>query len=188
MKIPVKIRLNGIDYDVVWVDNLNDGCSILDGQIDHNASVIRLNSSTQGYQQQCVTFLHEVCHAFLQLHDFANVGTDARIPKDEETLVELFARSIYQFLQDNGRALFDLRDKEEPSARWEWYEEPITSLRPDPDYGWRCSHCKEDAAAIIQRASPTSNVEFDNPDVPPKFDYCPNCGARMSAREEATHG
>lgn len=66
-------------------------------------------------------------------------------------------------------------------GRWEWYEEPITSLCPDPDYGWRCSHCKEDAAAIIQRAFPTSNVEFDNSDVPPKFDYCPNCGAKMGS-------
>lgn len=64
-------------------------------------------------------------------------------------------------------------------GRWEWYEEPITSLRPDPDYGWRCSHCKEDAAAIIQKTFPISNVEFDNSDVPPKFDYCPNCGAKM---------
>lgn len=110
MKTPKKIRLNGIDYSVEFVDGLNDGALVLDGRIDHNASVIQLNASAQGYQQQCITFLHEVCHAFLQIHDFARVGTDARIPKDEETLVELFARSMYQFLQDNGRALFDLKE------------------------------------------------------------------------------
>lgn len=70
-------------------------------------------------------------------------------------------------------------------GRWEWYEDPITPLSPDPDYGWRCSQCKEDAEAIIQRAAPTADVAFDNSDVPPKFDYCPNCGAKMAKEEEA---
>lgn len=64
-------------------------------------------------------------------------------------------------------------------ARWEWYEEPVTSLCPDPDYGWRCSHCKEDAERMIERAYPHSNVEFVDDDKPPKIDYCPNCGAKM---------
>ena len=70
-------------------------------------------------------------------------------------------------------------------GQWEWYEDPITSLFPDPDYGWRCSQCKEDAEAIIQRASPTANVFFDDSNVPPKLDYCPNCGAKMDKEDGA---
>lgn len=110
MKIPKKIRLNGINYDIEWVENLSDGVYVLDGQIDHKSSVIKLNPDTNGYQQQCIVFLHEVCHAFLDLYDIENKGTDERVPKSEEAIVELFARAMYQFLQDNGKKLFDIKD------------------------------------------------------------------------------
>ena len=112
MKIPDKIRLNGIDYDVQFLHDLNDGERICDGLVDYNHSLISINPSTVGYQQQCIVFLHEVCHAILQLHDCANAGENARVPKDEEELLEVFARGFYQFLQDNGAALFDMEKED----------------------------------------------------------------------------
>ena len=112
MKIPEKVRLNGVDFAVQWIHDLNDGEHILDGQINYNYSLINLNSGTQGYQAQCITFLHEIFHGILQEYDCSRAGTDARIPKDEETLVETLARGMYQFLQDNGAALFDLERRE----------------------------------------------------------------------------
>lgn len=110
MKIPEKVRLNGIDYTVQFIHDLNDGGSVLDGEIKYNYQLINLNTSTQGYQGQCLTFLHEICHAILNNYDCARVGETKRIPKDEETLVEIFSRGFYQFLQDNGASLFDLKE------------------------------------------------------------------------------
>ena len=112
MKIPNKVRLNGVEFNIQWIHDLNDGGRILDGMIDYNHSLINLSSSTQGYQAQCITFLHEICHWILFHFDCAEVGSDKRIPDDEETLVEMFARGFYQFLQDNGAALFDLKKEE----------------------------------------------------------------------------
>ena len=113
MRIPDKIRLNGIDYTVQFMANVNNGEVILDGEANHNYSLININPATQDYQHQCITFLHEVCHAILNNYDCARGGTAARIPQDEETLVEMFARGFYQFLQDNGAALFDVKMGEE---------------------------------------------------------------------------
>ena len=113
MKIPDKIRLNGVEYVVQQIHGLNDGERVLDGNVNHNFSLINLNTETQGYQQRCITFLHEVLHAILQHYDCENVGIDARVPKSEETLVEMLARGFYQFLQDNGAALFDLKGVEQ---------------------------------------------------------------------------
>ena len=111
MKIPDKVRLNGVDYKVLWVEGLNNGSNLLDGFIDFNQSTISMNTSTQEHQQQCITFLHEICHGILNDYNCSEKPENV-IPKDEETLVELFARGFYQFLQDNGAKLFDLKESE----------------------------------------------------------------------------
>ena len=110
MKIPEKVRLNGIDYEVSFQHDLNENGLMLDGFIHHNYSIIKLNTQTQGYQMQCITFLHEICHYILHSYDCGGLGENKRIPKDEETLCEMFARGFYQFLQDNGSSLFDLKE------------------------------------------------------------------------------
>ena len=110
MKIPDEVRLNGVDFSIQWIHDLNNGNQILDECIDYDHSLISINPSTQGYQAQCITFLHEICHAILYCYDCSQVGMDRRIPNDEETLVEMFARGFYQFLQDNGAKLFDLKE------------------------------------------------------------------------------
>ena len=54
-------------------------------------------------------------------------------------------------------------------GRWEWYTDRCEDLflGCDEDYGWRCSHCQ------------IPLEEFDDPEAPPTFNYCPNCGASM---------
>lgn len=55
-------------------------------------------------------------------------------------------------------------------GNWEWFDEengnPLSGY--DREWGWRCSCCKN-----------TLSDEYDNPDSPPKFNFCPNCGAKM---------
>lgn len=60
--------------------------------------------------------------------------------------------------------------REDVQGEWEWFDQergtPIDGW--DREWGWRCSCCKD-----------TLNDEYDDPDSPPKFNFCPNCGARM---------
>ena len=99
MTIPEKIKLNGVLYDIVWKDELEEDGESLDGRIDYASNLIELNKSTQSYQNACRTLLHELIHFILEEHD---IGLKInKIPPDEEALCELFSRSLYQIFEDN---------------------------------------------------------------------------------------
>lgn len=103
MKIPESVRIGGVEYEVIDnVSGLNDGQNVLAGEINYNDSVIRLNEVVAGHQMKCITLWHEILHG---IRDHAGIEI-----ADEETVVELFARGIYQVLQDNGARLFDLKE------------------------------------------------------------------------------
>ena len=50
---------------------------------------------------RCITLLHEILHG---IRNHAGLEIE-----DEEAIVDMFARGIYQVLQDNGERLFDLK-------------------------------------------------------------------------------
>ena len=108
MKIPDNVRINGIDYAIKWVKDLNDGAELCHGQFDSSSSTICINPKSQGSQQQCVTFLHELFHAILWSYqiDLATESKNVFVPKEEEKLVELLARGVYQVIKDNGAKMF----------------------------------------------------------------------------------
>ncbi len=111
MKIPDKIRLGGVDWNIVLVDGLNDGVHMLEGRINYRKSLIELNAS-QEHQQACISLLHEIGHYILDVLMMRSTDEEKQMP-DEEKLVQGFALGFYQILQDNGWALFDLAEPEE---------------------------------------------------------------------------
>ena len=103
MKIPDSVRIGGVEYEVF--DNqpsLNDGENLLYGQIDYRESTIRLFNLCEGHQMKCITLLHEILHG---IRNHAGLEVE-----NEEDVVDMFARGLYQVLQDNGRRLFDLEE------------------------------------------------------------------------------
>lgn len=103
MKIPNEIRINGVEFSVGYAPNLRMNDKLCFGYIDFNNSKIML-SETDGteHQQRCITFLHEVIHGIIK-----NSAVEVF---DEEPVVEMLSRGIYQVLQDNGERLFDLKE------------------------------------------------------------------------------
>lgn len=103
MKIPNEIRINGVEFSVGYAPNLRMNDKLCFGYIDFNNSKIML-SETDGteHQQRCITFLHEVIHGIIK-----NSTVEVF---DEEPVVEMLSRGIYQVLQDNGERLFDLKE------------------------------------------------------------------------------
>lgn len=111
MKIPDTIRLNGVDYKIEKKKNLNDGLHMADGLFDAPSATIYINPEQRDYQQQCITMLHEICHAIMfEYH--VDLADQNMVPKDEEVLAETIARGMYQFLQDNAHKLFDIKEEE----------------------------------------------------------------------------
>jgi len=107
MKIPDKIRIGGVDYEVRSVDHLNNGEKVCYGQISYEEAAIKINPSNQEHQMQCVTLWHEILHAI-----FAHAALDCRkldiTDANVEMIIEVMSKGIYQVLQDNGKSLFDI--------------------------------------------------------------------------------
>ena len=105
MKIPESIRIAGVEYKVVLVPNLNNGTNLAYGHIDYENSVISLSDTKgTGHQKRCQILWHEILHGIRE-----NNGMEI---ENEEAIVEMFSKGIYQVLQDNGRRLFDIKESE----------------------------------------------------------------------------
>ena len=105
MKIPKSIRIGGVEYEIR--DNqpaLNDGLNLLYGEIDYRESVIRISDFCEGHQMKCLTLLHEILHG-IRNHSGMEI-------ENEEAVVEMYAKGLYQLLQDNAGRLFDLKECE----------------------------------------------------------------------------
>lgn len=101
MKIPESIRIAGVEYKVELVPLLNNGTNLAYGHIDFETSVIEL-SDTVGteHQRRCQILWHEILHGIRE-----NNGMEI---ENEEEIVDMFAKGIYQVLQDNGARFFDI--------------------------------------------------------------------------------
>jgi outer membrane receptor protein involved in Fe transport len=101
MKIPESVRIAGVEFEVKYVPNLNNGTNLAYGYIDYENSTISL-SDTNGteHQRRCQILWHEILHGIRE-----NNGMEI---ENEEAVVDMFARGIYQVLQDNGARFFDL--------------------------------------------------------------------------------
>lgn len=102
MKIPESIRIAGVEYEVVLVPNLMNGSTAAYGHIDYDNSKIEL-SDTFGteHQKRCQILWHEILHGIQEAN-----GLEI---KNEEAVIDMFAKGIYQVLQDNGARFFDLK-------------------------------------------------------------------------------
>ena len=65
-------------------------------------------------------------------------------------------------------------------GHWEWFEEWLPSTPDHPaeceDCGWRCSECKTALEDIV-------GGYWDDIDIEPMINYCPNCGTKMDMEE-----
>lgn len=103
MKIPKSVRIGGVEYEVQYEPNLRLDNKLCYGAINYDNSVITLSETDgTGHQMRCITLLHEILHG---IRNHAGIEID-----DEETVVDMFARGMYQVLQDNGGRLFDLKE------------------------------------------------------------------------------
>ena len=101
MKIPKSVRIAGVEYEVVIVPALMNDNVAAYGHIDYENSQIELSGSFgTEHQKRCRILWHEILHGIREAS-----GLEI---EDEERVVEMFARGIYQVLQDNGARLFDI--------------------------------------------------------------------------------
>lgn len=103
MKIPESVRIGGVEYPIVYVENLNTGSQLAYGHIDYENCRIELSDNHgTAHEKRCLILWHEILHG-IQEHNGLEI-------ENEEAVVDMFAKGIYQVLQDNGGRFFDLVD------------------------------------------------------------------------------
>lgn len=101
MKIPESVRIGGVEYPVVYVDYLNDGVSLAYGHIDYEECEIALSgTSGTSHEKRCQTLWHEILHG---IRNHAGMEIE-----NEEAVIEMFSKGIYQVLQDNDGRFFNI--------------------------------------------------------------------------------
>ncbi len=93
MKIPEKIRIGGVDYEIKYEEKLNNGASLAYGHIDYDRALIRIAKDIQNQQGECQTLLHEMLHGIAKHFELP-------IESDEKT-IDAIARGIYMVIKDN---------------------------------------------------------------------------------------
>ena len=106
MKIPDSVRICGVEYRIEYVDYLNDGVNIAYGHIDYDRCRIEINSSLDlNPQKICKIIWHEIMHGIV---DAGGLKLD-----NEEEVVDILSKGVYQVLQDNGRQFFNIKGRED---------------------------------------------------------------------------
>ncbi len=96
MKIPNKIRIGGMDYEV----SKSNKVLVLEGKecfgiIYYNKHLIEINDNIGDIQQQEQTFLHEVVHGIIHERNLDLKNSD------EESIVDELATALHQIIRDN---------------------------------------------------------------------------------------
>lgn len=105
MKIPDSVRIGGVEYPISYVENLRLDNKLAYGRIDYDNCAIELSANDgAAHEKRCQTLWHEILHGIRE-----HAGLEI---KNEEAVVEMFAKGIYQVLQDNGRRLFDIKEQD----------------------------------------------------------------------------
>lgn len=104
MNIPESVRIGGMEYAVIREPFLsNENGHELLGQIRYQQGVIALSENVEMcHDAACMTLLHEILHGLARHFDLEI--------ENEETVVDAFARGLFQVLQDNGDRLFDVKE------------------------------------------------------------------------------
>lgn len=103
MKIPKSVRIGGVEYKVKFQEIVRLDNALCYGAISYPDTTIQISETDAGkHQHQCVTLWHEILHGIIN-HACMKV-------ENEEEIVEVLSKGIYQVLQDNGRRFFDLAD------------------------------------------------------------------------------
>ena len=93
------VRVNGIEYTITEVQNLNDCGKQLCGQVKYEKADISIDTG-MNVQLKNVTLIHELLHIIL-------LNTEH---KEDENLIDTIAYAINQILTDN-KQLIELYNK-----------------------------------------------------------------------------
>lgn len=104
MKIPEKLKIGGLIYDVKREEKVIFDNRIAYGKIDRDKAIIVIASDVQGEQGMKQTFLHEMLHGIAKY--FAITELD-----ENEEIIDKLAWGLHMVIADNPD-MFEERENE----------------------------------------------------------------------------
>jgi len=104
MRVPKKVRVNGVDYPIeITKDPILVEHRECLGAVTYYKHIIQIKKGDDvDEQQRCETLLHEIIHVILD---------DREIDfEDDESIAEQFARAWYQIIEDNPTMFLPKKD------------------------------------------------------------------------------
>lgn len=96
-----KIKVGGIDYELIAKENLEDKNESVWGFVEYESSKIYVRSNI-ARQKKLQTVIHESLHAMLHESGLDNYAND-------EKIVTPLSNMLHQFLKDNPSLLNELK-------------------------------------------------------------------------------
>lgn len=92
MKIPKKLKIGGIVYDVQKTKDLKNGSNYYSGEVDYMECVIRIHPANT--QKMEADFCHEMVHGIFDYLGYTN---------HNEKKVDELAKALYMVFKDNPK-------------------------------------------------------------------------------------
>lgn len=99
MKIPKKIKIGGLDWDVVMSSDIADESSVFGSTHFQGQKIYIDPREKEGKQAQ--TLLHEIMHAIFWQTGLYERAKDKEIRIKEEEYTQAMSFGLYQVLKDN---------------------------------------------------------------------------------------
>ena len=171
MYIPDKVKIDGMEYQVIQTDEtLTNDNKVCRGIIEYEHRIIKLNTLCQDEQGMKRTLFHEIIHGIVRERNFD-------FKADEEMVIDELAKGFYNLLNDNPE-MFSGKAEAKPYDYCE-YSFPKVEL----NYSYIIADISSQCGIKDRSVWLSENDSLEDVKEKYEINYCNKCGRKIKLIE-----